>query len=317
MKHYSIRTEQSYVSWIKRFILFHDKRHPADMGTEEIEIFLTDLAMNRKVSASTQNQAFNAILFLYKQVLKTDNLKDIDAMRAKMPQRLPVVLSTEEVFDVIDAIQGPQQLMVQILYGAGLRGIECMRLRVKDIDFDRNEIAVRRGKGQVDRITMLPTDLRGPLQKQLRYVKMTHEKDLAIGYGAVYLPFALERKYPNANRQWGWQYVFPSSTLSTDPRSGIKRRHHFHLNSLNRAIKHATKTASIIKPVSTHTFRHSFATHLLEDGYDIRTIQELLGHKDVRTTQIYTHVLNKGGKGVKSPLDRRRAFNKEQKNVMS
>ena len=311
MKHYSIRIEKTYVSWIKRFIVFHNKRHPADMGTGEIEAFLTDLAVNRKVAASTQNQAFNAIIFLYNQVLKIEAAQGINAMRAKMPERLPVVLSIPEVFDIIDAMQGAQQLMVQILYGAGLRGIECVRLRVKDIDFDRNEITVRRGKGQKDRVTMLPTELRGSIQNQLRYVKIVHEKDLANGYGAVYLPFALEQKYPNANREWKWQYVFPSNTLSVDPRCGMKRRHHFHLNSLNQAIRKAVKATDVSKQVSTHTFRHSFATHLLEDGYDIRTIQELLGHKDVRTTQIYTHVLNKGGKGVKSPFDKHRRSKKK------
>ena len=314
MKHYSIRTEQTYISWIKRFIVFHNKRHPADMGTREIEAFLTDLAVNRKVAASTQNQAFNAIIFLYNQVLKAETTQGINAMRAKMPERLPVVLSIPEVFDLIDAMKGAPQLMVQILYGAGLRGIECVRLRVKDIDFDRNEITVRRGKGQKDRVTMVPTELRASLQNQLRYVKIVHEKDLANGFGAVYLPFALEHKYPNANREWKWQYIFPSNTLSVDPRSGLKRRHHYHLNSLNQAIRKAVKSTEIQKQVSTHTFRHSFATHLLEDGYDIRTIQELLGHKDVSTTQIYTHVLNKGGKGVKSPLDKRRGIMTNDKN---
>ena len=306
VKHYSIRTEEAYVSWIKRFILFHDKRHPKDMEKKEIEAFLTHLAVNREVAASTQNQAFSAILFLYHQVLDLDTFDGIDALRAKQPERLPVVLSEHEVFNTIDAIPGVEQLMVQIIYGAGLRGIECVRFRVKDIDFDRNEILVRRGKGQKDRVTILPTDLHRTLQKQLRYVKKQHNSDLSQGYGSVYLPFAIAKKYKNADKEWKWQYVFPSHTLSIDPRSGIRRRHHIHLSSLNRAVKKAVEIAGVSKQVSTHAFRHSFATHLLEDGYDIRTIQELLGHKDVKTTQIYTHVLNKGGNAVRSPLDKRR-----------
>lgn len=215
-----------------------------------------------------------------------------------------MVLSEQEVVGVIDAISGVQQLMVKILYGAGLRGIECVRLRIKDLEFDRNEIVVRRGKGQKDRVAMLPGDVKGDLKEHLRYVRKLHESDLSKGFGSVYLPFALSRKYPNADKEWGWQYVFPSFKLSVDPRSGIKRRHHFHLNSLNKAIKMAAQIAGVHKQMSTHVFRHSFATHLLEDGYDIRTIQELLGHRDVRTTMIYTHVLNKGGRGVKSPLDK-------------
>ena len=306
MKHYSIRTEEAYLSWIKRFILFHDKRHPKDMGQKEIEAFLTHLAVNRKVAASTQNQAFNAILFLYDQVLHLDTFGSINAMRAKQPERLPVVLSPYEVFSIIDAMSGVHQLIVKIIYGAGLRGIECLRLRVKDIDFERNEILVRRGKGQKDRVTMLPVDLHEPLQKQLRYTKKLHDMDLSHGFGSVYLPFALSVKYKNADKEWKWQYIFPSTTLSVDPRSGIKRRHHIHLNSLNQAVKKATAIAGVSKQVSTHAFRHSFATHLLEDGYDIRTIQELLGHKDVKTTQIYTHVLNRGGNAVRSPLDKHR-----------
>ena len=310
VKHYSIRTEEAYVSWIKRFILFHGKRHPKEMGGKEIELFLTYLAVEGKVAASTQNQAFNAILFLYNQVLKLDVFDKIDALRAKPPERLPVVLSVQEVIAVIDAISGVQQLMVKILYGAGLRGIECVRLRIKDIEFHRNEIVVRRGKGQKDRITMLPGDVNEELKGHFRYVKKLHECDLSKGFGSVYMPFALSKKYPNADKEWGWQYVFPSSTLSVDPRSGVKRRHHFHLNSLNRAIKKATQIAGVHKQVSTHVFRHSFATHLLGDGYDIRTIQELLGHRDIRTTQIYTHVLNKGGNGVRSPLDKYRGLRK-------
>ena len=262
-KHFSIRTEQTYIDWIKRFILFHNKRHPKEMGHKEIEAFLTHLAVNRKVAASTQNQAFNAILFLYDQVLNLETFGSINAMRAKQPERLPVVLSPSEVFSIIDAMSGVHQLIVKIIYGAGLRGIEYLRLRVKDIDFERNEILVRRGKGQKDRVTMLPIDLRDPLQKQLRYTKKLHDKDLSQGYGSVYLPFVLSIKYKSADKEWKWQYVFPSSTLSVDPRSGIKRRHHIHLNSLNHAVKKATAIAGVSKQVSTHVFRHSFATHLL------------------------------------------------------
>ena len=305
LKHYSIRTEKSYVSWARRFILFHGKKHPIDMGRKEIESFLTDLAVKGKVSASTQNQAFNAILFLYKQVLKKDVFDEgVDSVRAKLPQRLPTVLSVEEVEAILDAMPGNYKLVGKLLYGCGLRGIECVRLRVKDADFGLNHILVRNGKGQKDRITVLPEDVKPALDEHLRYVKKLHESDLAQGYGWVYLPGALSRKYKNAPSEWGWQYVFPANTLSIDPRSGKKRRHHIHLNSLNKAIKKAAVTAQIKKPVSSHTFRHSFATHLLQDGYDIRTIQELLGHKDVSTTMIYTHVLNRGGRAVRSPLDK-------------
>jgi integron integrase len=306
LKHYSIRTEQSYVAWIRRFILFHGKRHPAEMGTAEVEAFLTDLAVRGKVAASTQNQAFCAILFLYKQVLKLDALKDLDAVRAKRPVRLPTVLAFEEVLRLIDAVSGVFQLVTKMLYGCGLRGIEAVRLRVNDVDFALNQIMVRDGKGRKDRLTMFPEEVKAALEVHLKRVKIQHEKDLHNGYGAVFLPDALERKYKNAATQWGWQYVFPSKTLSVDPRSGIKRRHHLHLASLNRAIKKAADLVGIQKNISSHCFRHSFATHLLEEGYDIRTVQELLGHKDVKTTQIYTHVLNKGPKAVRSPLDLRR-----------
>jgi integron integrase len=306
LKHYSIRTERSYVAWIRRFILFHGKRHPAEMGAAEVEAFLTDLAVRGRVAASTQNQAFCAILFLYKQVLKMDVLKDLDAVRAKRPVRLPTVLAFEEVMRIIEAVSGVFQLVTKMLYGCGLRGIEAVRLRVNDVDFALNQIMVRDGKGRKDRLTMFPDDVKAALEAHLKRVKIQHEKDLRNGYGAVFLPDALERKYKNASKQWGWQYVFPSKTLSVDPRSGIKRRHHLHLASLNRAIKKAADLAGIQKKISSHCFRHSFATHLLEDGYDIRTVQELLGHRDVKTTQIYTHVLNKGPKAVRSPLDRRR-----------
>jgi integron integrase len=306
LKHYSIRTEQAYVSWIKRFIYFYNKKHPKDMGREEIEGFLTDLAVNGNVSASTQNQAFNALLFLYEQVLNIKVSNNIDALRAKKPQRLPTVLTFDETLAIIEGMTGVFQLMVKLIYGCGLRGIECVRLRVKDIDFEMNQVIIRDGKGKKDRITMLPEDVQPALRGHLRYVKALHEKDLADGYGLVYLPNALAKKYKNAPRDWGWQYVFPSKTLSVDPGSGIKRRHHIHLDSLNKSIKRAERIAGITKAVSSHTFRHSFATHLLGDGYDIRTIQKLLGHKDVSTTMIYTHVLNKGGRAVRSPLDRKK-----------
>jgi integron integrase len=302
-KHYSIRTEQAYVSWIKRFILFHKKRHPLEMGKKEIEDFLSHLAVNLKVSASTQNQAFNALLFLYQQVLNKDLPDTINASRAKKPKRLPTVMTKEQARKVISALSDTDQLMVKILYGSGLRLMECLRLRVKDVDFEMNQIVVRDGKGKVDRITVFPESVKPWLKEHLERVKRLHENDLANGYGRVYLPQALARKYKKASREWGWQYVFPANSLSTDPRTGETRRHHIHENSLQKAVKNAVKLAGINKPVSCHTFRHSFATHLLEDGYDIRTVQELLGHKDVSTTMIYTHVLNRGGRAVISPLD--------------
>ena len=305
LRHYSLRTEESYVNWIKRYIFFHDKKHPKDMGKLEIEAFLTDLAINGKVSASTQNQAFSALLFLYSQVLDLNVFENIQALRAKKPERLPTVLTFDETIKIIDSMTGIFQLIVKILYGSGLRGIECVRLRVKDIDFEMNQIVVRDGKGQKDRITMLPKNIKHLLKEHMIYVKNLHEKDLRDGYGSVYLPNALERKYKNASKEWGWQYVFPSKKMSKDPRSGITRRHHLHLDSINKAVKKAVRLTNITKNISSHVFRHSFATHLLEDGYDIRTIQELLGHKDVSTTMIYTHVLNKGGRAVRSPLDRK------------
>ncbi|WP_419655740.1 integron integrase [Desulfosarcina variabilis] len=305
VRHYSIRTEESYVRWIRRFILFHGKRHPKEMGTAEVEAFLSDLAVRGKVAASTQNQAFCALLFLYKNVLNMDILGEINALRAKRPLRRPTVLSFDEAIGLIDAMSGVFQLVAKILYGCGLRGIEAVRLRVNDLDFGLNQIMVRDGKGQKDRVTMFPDNVKAGIREHLKYVKRLHENDLKNGFGAVYLPGALARKYKNADKHWGWQYVFPSKTLSVDPRSGIKRRHHLHLASLNSAIKKAAGIAGINKNISSHSFRHSFATHLLEDGYDIRTVQELLGHKDVSTTMIYTHVLNKGPKAVQSPLDRR------------
>ncbi|MDQ2695160.1 MAG: integron integrase [Pseudomonadota bacterium] len=302
-KHYSIRTEHAYLAWIRRFILFHQKRHPADMGKPEIEAFLTHLAVRGNVAASTQNQALCAILFLYKEVLDTP-VEWLDGVtRARKPARLPVVLTPDEVRAILARLDGSRWLMAALLYGSGLRLMECLRLRVKDLEFSRREITVRDGKGQRDRVTMLPASLIEPLQRHLHRVKALHEQDLAEGFGAVYLPFALERKYPNAPREWSWQYVFPACKRSVDPRSGIERRHHLAETVLQHAIKQAVRDAGIAKPASCHTFRHSFATHLLEKGYDIRTVQELLGHRDVRTTMIYTHVLNRGGRGVRSPLD--------------
>ncbi len=302
LKHYSIRTEESYLNWIKRFILFHHKRHPLEMGAPEIESFLTHLATHANVAASTQTQAFSAILFLYREVLKKD-IGPIDALRARKPKRLPTVLTPLEVAQIIQHLSGEYRLMVQLLYGSGLRLMECVRLRVKDIDFVQRTITVRDGKGMQDRITPLPDAVIAPLQEHLQQVKRLHTQGLARGNGAVYLPFALEHKYPNANRQWGWQYVFPSDRLSTDPRTGITRRHHISESSLQKAVKQAVRQTKIHKPVGCHTFRHSFATHLLQSGYDIRTVQELLGHKDVKTTMIYTHILQRGGLAVRSPLD--------------
>ena len=303
LKGYSIRTEKSYVSWIKRYILFHEKRHPQDMGKPEIEAFLSHLVMKRNVASSTQNQAFNAILFLYNNVIDSDIPQDVNALRSKKPIRLPTVMTREETLNLIRSMHGIHQLMAKLMYGSGLRVMECIRLRVKDIDFEFNQIIVRDGKGKKDRITVLPDDAKPALKEHLAYVKRVHQNDLNAGYGRVYLPNALARKYPNADRQWGWQYAFPAKTLSEDPRSGMKRRHHLHVSSIQKAIRKAVKLCAIVKPVGCHTMRHSFATHLLQAGYDIRTVQELLGHKDVSTTMIYTHVLNRGGRGVKSPLD--------------
>ncbi|PCJ83404.1 MAG: integrase [Thiotrichaceae bacterium] len=301
--HYSIRTEQSYTSWIKRFIIFNNKKHPNGMGRLEIEAFLTYLAVKRNVSASTQNQALNAILFLYRQVLHVNLPWLEDVTRAKKPTRLPVVLTVFEVNAILSSLDGVRGLVAQLLYGTGMRLLECLRLRVKDIDFDRKEIVVRQGKGGKDRVTVLPEKVIDALKLHLERVNAQHNKDITKGYGCVYMPFALERKYPNACREWGWQYVFPSSKVGLDPRTNRKARHHMSPQTIQRAIKQAVRHVNINKPASPHTLRHSFATHLLENGYDIRTVQELLGHKDVSTTMIYTHVLNKGGRGVKSPLD--------------
>ena len=305
LKHYSIRTEETYIHWIKAFILFHGKRHPRDMGAAEVTTFLTHLAVVDNVAASTQNVAMHAILFLYKQVLHIE-LTGIEALRAQKDKRLPVVLTKAEVQAVLAHIPDPTfQLQAKLLYGAGLRLLECLRLRVKDIDFGQHHILVRDTKGNEDRVTLLPEQLVPILHEHLRRVKAIHEADLKAGHGAVYLPYALERKYPNANKEWGWQYVFPASKLSIDPRSpdAILRRHHADDSNLQRAVHAAVKASGVAKPASCHTFRHSFATHLLEAGYDIRTVQELLGHKDVKTTMIYTHVLQKGPLAVRSPLD--------------
>jgi len=302
LKHYSIRTEQAYVAWIKRYIFFHGVRHPAEMGTAEVEAFLTHLAVKENVAASTQNQALSALLFLYREVLCQD-LGPVDALRAKRPKRLPTVLSKEETLRLIGCLSGTHQLMAKLIYGSGLRLMECLRLRVKDFEFERRAIIVRDGKGAEDRVTVLPDSLIPLLQEHLQRVKAQHERDLTQGYGSVYLPDALARKYPNADKEWGWQYVFPANRLSQDPRSGVTRRHHLHESSLQKAIKEAARLAGIVKPVGPHTLRHCFATHLLEGGYDIRTVQELLGHKDVKTTMVYTHVLNRGAMAVRSPLD--------------
>ena len=301
--HYSIRTEQAYIDWIRRFVLFHGKRHPREMGAAEVEAFLSHLAAQGNVASSTQNQALNAIVFLYRQVLKQELGWLEDVQRAKKPGKLPVVFTQAEVKAVLTRLEGAPWLMASLLYGAGLRLMECLRLRVKDLDFEQRQLVVRDGKGGSDRITMLPDRLIAPLKTHLEKVKTIHEKDLSEGFGRVYLPFALAKKYPNADREWGWQYVFPASKRSIDPRSGIERRHHLDPTVLQRAVKQAIRSAGLVKPGSCHSLRHSFATHLLEHGYDIRTVQELLGHKDLRTTMIYTHVLNRGGKGVQSPLD--------------
>ncbi|MBI3798520.1 MAG: integron integrase [Deltaproteobacteria bacterium] len=304
VRHYSLRTEETYVHWVRRFILFHGERHPGVMGEQEIGQFLTDLAIEQHVSAATQNQALNALVFLYRHVLGLDVGQLENIVRAKRPQRLPVVLRKHEVKALLEALEGVQWLMGHLLYGAGLRLMECLRLRVKDIDFSVNQILVREGKGNKDRITMLPLAVKAPLSAHLARARELHQRDLAHGLGSVYLPDALHRKYPNAPKEWGWQWVFPASQISQDPRSGVHRRHHLHENVLQRAVREAARQVGLTKPVGCHTLRHSFATHLLEDGYDIRTIQELLGHNDVSTTMIYTHVLNRGGKGVTSPSDR-------------
>ncbi len=304
LKHYSIRTEQAYTDWVRRFVLFHEKRHPAEMGAAEVEKFLTHLAVEGNVAASTQNQAKSALLFLYREVLEIELPWLDDVAKAKDGKRLPVVLTVQESMRLLDEMEGTTGLIARLLYGTGMRVMEGVRLRVKDVEFSRRELIVREGKGNKDRVTMLPQSLIAPLQAHLVRVKARHEKDLAAGFGDVYLPFALARKYPNAGREWHWQYVFPAAKRAIDPRSDVERRHHVTDQAVQRAVRQAARDAGIDKPVSPHTLRHSFATHLLQSGYDIRTVQELLGHKDVQTTMIYTHVLNRGGRGVVSPLDR-------------
>ena len=304
LKHYSIRTERVYCEWIRRFIRFHQYRHPSEMGAAEVEAFLSDLAVRRNVSASTQNQALAALLFLYKQVLKLDLPWLGEVVRAKKPQRLPVVLSIEEVQAVLAQLQGELWLIASLLYGSGMRLMEVLRLRVKDVDFSSRQIMVRDGKGAKDRVTVLPLRLLEPLKHQLQLVKALHNAELLAGRGDVYLPDALARKYSKGPWEWAWQYMFPAQGLSVDPHSGARRRHHVDEKRLQRAFKRAVRAAGIAKLATPHTLRHSFATHLLESGQDIRTVQELLGHADVKTTMIYTHVLNRGGLAVLSPLDR-------------
>jgi integron integrase len=303
-RHYSPRTEETYVHWIKRFIYFSGKRHPEGMGAIEVTDFLNYLARERDVAAATQNQALSALLFLYKEVLG-QALPWLDGLElARKPVRLPTVLTVDEVRRILAAMQGVKGLMASLLYGAGLRLRECLQLRVKDVDFEYRQILVRDGKGAKDRVTMLPESVIAPLRGHLAYVRTVHDTDLQAGFGEVDLPHALARKYPNAPYQWAWKFVFPSHKYSTDPRTGVIRRHHVYENYVIRGLKEAVRAADIAKHVSCHTLRHSFATHLLEAGYDIRTVQELLGHADVSTTMVYTHVLNKGGRGVDSPLDR-------------
>lgn len=302
-KHYAYRTEQRYLAWINRFIRFHGKRHPTHMAQAEIEAFLTHLAVKEKVAASTQNQALNALLFLYRHVLDIPINFPLTSVRARRPKRFPTVLSQEELQRLLPCVERPYQLMVNLLYGSGLRVSECVRLRVKDVDFEQGHLAVRDGKGAKDRVTLLPEVLKQALKDHLQRIRQVHQRDLRQGYGVVHLPYALVRKYPDAPRQWIWQYVFPSPKLSVDPRSGAIRRHHISTSSIQKALRRAVKLVRIEKRVTCHTLRHSFATHLLENGVDIRTVQDLLGHKDVKTTMIYTHVLKRGPFAVRSPLD--------------
>jgi integron integrase len=304
MRHYSRRTEEAYAYWIRRFIVFHGKRHPSVMGAPEVSAFLSWLAVDQRVSASTQNQALSAVLFLYREVLcqEVGDLQPV--VRARTPERLPVVLSRGEVSAVLSHLDGTMRLVVLLLYGSGLRLRECLELRVKDIDFERDQLIVRRGKGQKDRVTTLPSAARPLLVAHLEAVRRQHHDDLAGGLGRVVLPYALDRKCPRASTEWAWQFVFPASRICRDPAFGPPSRFHVHESVIQRAVAEAARRAGIPKRVSCHTFRHSFATHLLEDGYDIRTVQELLGHADVSTTMIYTHVLNRGGLGVRSPADR-------------
>jgi len=308
VRHYSRRTESAYLAWIRRFIFFHRKRHPAEMGAPEITKFLSSLAVEGDVAASTQNQALSALLFLYRDVLEQDLPWLDDVVRAKRPARLPVVLTRDEVRTLLLQMHGVPRLMAMLLYGAALRLLECAHLRVKDVDFARNQLVVRSGKGDKDRVTMLPAVVKAELARHLEAVKQQHEMDLRHGAGWVELPSALARKYPNAGREWPWQWVFPATRIYVERATGQRRRHHLHESVLQRAVREALMKAAIPKRASCHTFRHSFATHLLEDGHDIRTVQELLGHRDVNTTMIYTHVLNRGPAGVQSPADRMTAL---------
>ena len=301
--HYSRKTEESYVSWIKRFVLFNNKRHPNELSEGEIKKYLEYLAVKQHVSSSTQNQALCAIIFLYKRVLKK-KLGDFgELIWAKKSKRLPVILAQEEIKKLLAQLSGTYWIMANLLYGSGLRLNECLQLRVKDIDFIYNQVTIRDPKGDKDRVTMLPERVIDPLKKHLEKVRRLHERDIQKGYGRVHLPNALVRKYPNADKEWGWQYIFPSAQLAIDPEDGVLRRHHIYETVLQKAVKEAVRKAGIVKPASCHTLRHSFATQLLQSGYDIRTVQELLGHRDVKTTMIYTHVLKKGGLGVRSPAD--------------
>ena len=302
-KHYSYRTEQTYVDWIKRFILFHNKRHPKEMGSTEVQAYISYLATERSVSASTQNQALSAITFLYKYILQVDLAFPSDLLRPSRSDHLPTVLTHQEAMSIINKMSGVTQLMTKLLYGCGLRLSECLRLRIQDLDFGNRQILIRDGKGEKDRAVMLPDSLRDDLQEQIRIAKAIHQRDVKEGFGEASLPYALERKYSNASREIHWQYVFPASIRSMDPASKRTKRHHLDPTVLQKAIRQATLSVRLDKPVTPHTFRHSFATQLLQNGYDIRTIQELLGHKDVKTTMIYTHVLQRGGMAVKSPLD--------------
>lgn len=303
VRHYSRRTEQAYSHWVKRFVLSQGKRHPSEMGAPEVSAFLSHLAVVGRVSASTQNQALAALVFLYRHVLDAPALELEELVRARVPARLPVVLTRDEAKKVLERVSGESHLVSCLLYGAGLRLLECLRLRVKDLDLARGEIIVRDGKGRKDRVTMLPRSLASDLREQFARVRALHARDLTAGFGAVALPDALARKYPSASREWGWQWVFPASRRFRDAEAHTERRHHLHETVVQRAVKRAVRAAEISKPASCHTLRHSFATHLLASGYDIRTVQELLGHRDVKTTMIYTHVLNRGGHGVRSPLD--------------
>jgi integron integrase len=304
LKHYAHSTEQTYIHWIKRYIFFHNKRHPKDMGAAEVESFLSHLATTAQVSASTQNQALSSLLFLYKHVLQKDlPMLSLPTVRAKEGKRLPNVLTKEDVQKVIAQMSGMCALMAKLLYGSGMRLNECVQLRVKDIDFEQRQIVIHDGKGEQDRVTILPDSLISLLKDHLEWRKKLHQKDLARGAGFVYLPYALERKYPNANKEWIWQYVFPSAQVAKDSKTNVTRRWYMSDSTLQKAVRDAALAAKIEKRVGCHTFRHSFATHLLQSGYDIRTVQELLGHKDVKTTMIYTHVLNRGGLAVRSPLD--------------